>query len=138
VPLAPSDLLEPQGPISPTFFPNESESALAERLQAYLDDGAQRAVAGGLAADDRAVLAWGEYRALNAVVLRLATESASVTIQDQGSRTRTVEQLRTITAARDMALDRWNLAVPAPQEMNPRGGTLGRSTSGSTPIVYEW
>jgi hypothetical protein len=140
VPLSPDDLLEPAGPIAPSFFPNESPSALATRLQAYLDDGARRVSAtglGGTAADD-AVRAWAEYRAFNAVTNRLAVEAQSVTIADQGARTRSVEQLRMLALSRDAALARWNALVPAPSEVSGSAATPPRGTSGSTAIRYTW
>lgn len=143
MPLAPADLLEPKGPIAPSFFPGEDTTALTARLQAYLDDGVARAAAAGLGADvsDRAVRAWAEYRVWNAIVLRMSTESASVTIQDQGARTRTNDQLKNIVQARDAALAMWNAAVPAPDEVSDTGivgGFVGRGTSGSTANVFTW
>lgn len=102
MPVTGANLLEPQGPLASSFFPEEDgDAAVTARLDAYLADGYQRVTDWTTAnpdavvdADDAAT-AWALHRAYTAIHLRLSANPANASLDDQGSRYYLVSQIRT-------------------------------------------
>lgn len=116
--LVAADLLEPLGPLTAALFPEDTVSGsgvgtVTYRLNAYLTDGYTRA--GSLTGDDADAAArlWAMYRAYVAVTTRLANEAATVSLADQGARTRTDAQRELFQQMADATLAEFRLLVPS-------------------------
>lgn len=95
------DLLEPNGPVAVSFFPEDGDTAtVTARLDSYLDDGYQRVQewttnnTGAVVDADRAAEAWALHRVYTAIHLRLASSPANASLSDQGSRSYLVDQIK--------------------------------------------
>lgn len=112
MPLAAADLLEPTGILTPGFFPGVQD--VAAHLQAYLTAAYADATAKGVADDDRDDYARSiaYHRAYLNLANRLATNPASATLVDQGSRTYSAEQLKSARALADQYGAEAALLVP--------------------------
>lgn len=98
--LEPTQLIAPEGEIEPAMFPGDSPTALADRVQAYITAGTDKATADGVAAGDldAAARAWAYYRAFRAVFVRLSASPSSVSLANQGGSSRTTSQISEFAA----------------------------------------
>ncbi len=129
---APS-LLAPIGEIELEFFPEEDESTVTERLDAYIAEGTRKSAALSGAEQDVAVTAWAYHRAYLAIYTRLLAAPSSWSLNDEGSASRTGMQ---ISAFRDLAvakLSEFNGLVAAPVTAAPPP-----VPSGSTVHNFAW
>lgn len=95
--VVPTQLLEPVGLLSPALFAAGAEPAAV--LAAYLADADERLAAAGVsdgAARDRFARAWAYHRTYAAAVDRMSAAPLSGSLADEGSVTRSVEQLRVL------------------------------------------
>lgn len=97
--VAPADLLQPKGRIDPEYFPDDDETQVEARLQAYLDEGLLEADAGGASDVDRAVKAWGYYRAYTTITERLAGAPSTSSVDGEMNATYTSDQRATFRTA---------------------------------------
>lgn len=106
MPLAAADLLQPTGRVASSFFPDEDAVALALRLDAYLAEAYADPRVTALESEDQDAPArqWAYYRAFEAVGDRLNLEAATVSLDDQGARTRLSDQIKYWERQRDAAL----------------------------------
>jgi hypothetical protein len=111
-----ADLLAPLGDIEPSFFPSDDPAALDARLNAYIADGEAQAAAAQVPEvnTDAAVEAWAYYRAYKAIWLRLSEAPSSLSMIDQGSRSRTDQQREAFHQLWEQYLTLWNGLTPAP------------------------
>jgi hypothetical protein len=86
VAVTPLDLLAPKGKVEASLFPGEASTALAERLQEYINDGVGKAASLSGAAHENAVKVWAYHRVFEQVFIRLANAPQSVSLADQGSK----------------------------------------------------
>lgn len=86
--VTPAQLKTPAGKIDgASMFPGEVGASLDARLQAYIDEGSDRAADADLAGDalDEATKLWSYYRAFDAVHDRLISTPAMVGIVGEGN-----------------------------------------------------
>jgi hypothetical protein len=76
------------------MFPGVSEPDVLARLRGYLDEGYTYAVVVG--SEDAAATAWAYYKALTAVVTRMASRPSTLGVIGEGYRAYTSEQIRTL------------------------------------------
>lgn len=130
--VSPTDLTAPAGEVEPAWFPSDDTAALTARLQAYIDDGAARAQADGIIDVDEATTLWAYHRAYRAIWLRLSEAPSSLTMNDQGSRSRTDAQRDSFKAEADRLFTAYQSLIPAStpttQQRFPSGAVSNKIT----------
>ena len=110
----PASLIAPRGEIHPDMFPGLDREALEERVAAYVSDGmTQFARSTGADAGNRdaAVRAWATHRAYTDAANALNASALAKALNDQGSVTRSFEQIRRWDARAGYWLDRFDALV---------------------------
>lgn len=111
------DLIAPAGEIEVAVFPEAgkgTEPTLADRLQAYLDEGYANPVVMALpdeSTKDSAAVAWSYHRAFRAAYIRLTSEPVQATLLDQGSRLFTNDQAKRMLALSERYLSDFNIII---------------------------
>lgn len=101
MPLRAQDLLDPDGElVAADLWPDDDESTVEDRLDAYLADGYVKAGAVG----DEAARQWAYHRAYKGVYTRLLAQPSSVSLSDEGSASYTQTQIAAVGALADQAL----------------------------------
>lgn len=120
MPVTGADLLEPQGPIASSFFPEEDgDAAVTARLDSYLTDGYARVQdwtldnPDAIVDADEASEAWALHRAYNAVYLRMSSNPANASVGDQGSRSYLVDQIRAFQVKAAEYLEQYRATLEA-------------------------
>src|SRR5678816_1648825 len=93
------------------LFPEELPTAVDQRLQKYIDEGVVRAT--GLTGTDLddAVKVWAYHRAFDAVFVRLSSQPASVTLNDQGAGSYLQQQIQNFRELSVAALEEFEEVV---------------------------
>lgn len=137
MPLTGADLIAPKGEVERALFPNETDAALAARLDGYLADGQARAAATlTVQADiDRAATVFVYYRAASAAYSRILASPTSVTVANEGGTVFTTEQLRALKGRADDYKQEW-LSLIADPTVSP--GVTPLPATESTPNYFVW
>lgn len=135
MPLAAADLLQPDGRVASSFFPDDDATALADRLDTYLTAAYADPRVVALTTDaeqDAAARQWAYYRAFEAVADRVFGEAASIELSDQGARQRLISQMEYWKGERDAALNTFDALAPTLVVST----TPARQGSVSVPITF--
>lgn len=136
MPLTPTALTQPVGPLAPSFFPSDDATAFTARLQAYLDQAYAQVAGRGLsdATADQAAQAWAEYRAYGDVYTALLRAPASAELPEQGQRAYLITQMQEWRTLRDDARARYNALVP----VVTASSVVARPPAASSSTVHEF
>jgi hypothetical protein len=126
-----SDLISPNGEIDSSLFPGDADHELNDRLEAYILE-AQGKVPG---ASDEAIQAWAYHRSYRAVFIRLSSEPAVQSLNDQGSVQVSKDQIQNFNLLADQYLAKW---LELTQETSNIDASSGLGPSGSVSNKFGW
>jgi hypothetical protein len=132
MPILPTDLLEPGGPITPKLFPGEQSNVLSVRLQGYIDralSDSRVAVAAG-STQDQMARALALHFAFTDVYIRMSAEPMTLNVAEKGGHGYTAEQIRNMRGLADKYLDDLLGFLPGTTAVRP--GTM------AVPNVFGW
>lgn len=132
MPILPEDMLDPRGPILPSWFPKEGggyEDNLEDRLWIYIQEAEGKPELLNADDQDAAVKRWVEYRVYSALNARSASMAGvqSMTLNDQGSFTMAAgEQAASWAKSAQGALQAWRLLTAPPEIARTADGQHAR------------
>lgn len=132
------DLLEPLGPIDPSFFPDTADD-LAARLETYIDTAIAKVAAYEATLDaayaDRAVKAWALHLAFRALYLLKASGPASANLEGLGGSSTAKDQRDAFKALSEEYRLEYLVLLP---EVPAHSGEVAESGSRPVKTVITW
>ncbi len=97
--ITPASLMDPNGPVTATLFPEQATNAITVKLQGYIDeayaDSRVVALASDSAKQNKAARAWSLYRTFDDVAVRMTAEPMAVNNgAEAGSSSYTFDQIQ--------------------------------------------
>lgn len=129
------DLLEPNGPLDPAFFP-DTEEQLTVRLQAYIDRAVTKVAAyeGVISEEDSAARSWALHLAFSALYLLKANSPGSASMEDLGSVSTAKDQRDAFKEQADFYASEYLLLAPEVTINSSVSPTVSRAV----PNTFRW